>query len=94
MAEIISTPVKGHNLILENRKQAVLTGVNEVESFDDHEVVLFTQLGDLKIKGKNLKIIKISTETGGLELTGDIDALIYGNNQEKQPKNIITRLFK
>ena len=40
-----------HNVILENRSHLVLSGVTDVDSFNETEIALFTQLGELKIKG-------------------------------------------
>ncbi len=84
----------GHNLIMENRKKAVLSGVKEVGSFNEYEAVIYTNLGELKIKGKNIQISNINTDTGELILTGIIDSLHYSNNTERVPNNIITRFFK
>ena len=43
-----------HNAILENRQRLQLSGVTDVDSFDEDEIRLFTQLGELTIKGKDL----------------------------------------
>ena len=52
-----------HNAILENRQKLELSGVTDVDSFNEEEIRLFTQLGELTVKGKNLhiKIKKIKT---------------------------------
>ena len=51
-----------HNAILENRQRLQLSGVTDVDSFDEDEIRLFTQLGELTIKGKDLHINEISVE--------------------------------
>ncbi|HUS89576.1 MAG TPA: YabP/YqfC family sporulation protein, partial [Desulfosporosinus sp.] len=43
---------KGHRLVMENREQIALTGVQKVQSFDPKEIVLETELGILSIKGE------------------------------------------
>ena len=53
-----------HNAILENRQRLQLSGVTDVDSFDEDEIRLFTQLGELTIKGKDLHINEISVESG------------------------------
>lgn len=85
---------KSHNFILENRKKLVLTGVRDVDSFNESEVNVFTELGELKIKGKELQIKNINVESGEMEMTGFIESFNYGNNTERAPNNFITRLFK
>ena len=79
---------------MENRRLLILTGVKDVESFTDSEILLFTSLGELKIRGKNLQIGKFNLETGDFQATGEIGALIYGETTAKVPRNFITKLFK
>ena len=46
--------IKPHVLILENREKMNVSGVLDVESFNDEMVVLLTNKGKLTIKGENL----------------------------------------
>ena len=57
-----------HNAILENRQRLQLSGVTDVDSFDEDEIRLFTQLGELTIKGKDLHINEISVESGDVSV--------------------------
>ena len=45
-----------HNLIMEDRKTLTLTGISDVDSFDEQTVVLITDIGELIIKGDSLQI--------------------------------------
>lgn len=83
-----------HNFIMQNRQTVVMTGVKEVESFNDSEIFLHTELGELCVKGKNLNISKVSVETGDLEMQGTVSAVFYGEDKERKPRNFITKLFK
>jgi sporulation protein YabP len=83
-----------HNFILENRARLLLNGIHDVGSFNEGEVVVFTTQGELKIKGRDLHIIRVSIETGDMEMTGKIDSLNYSDNIKKVPNNIITKFFK
>jgi len=78
---------------MENRRKIVLTGVKDVESFNENDIVVITHSGGLKIRGRNLEIGKVSVETGDLEMTGDITSLHY-SNVDRTPNNIITKLFR
>lgn len=49
-----------------------ITGVTDVESFDEQAVQLSTPLGELTIKGLGLHIGRIDVNTGELELEGEI----------------------
>jgi sporulation protein YabP len=66
-----------HALSVENRKFLSVTGVTEVESFDENVISAVTDLGSLKISGENLNIKKLSLEQGDLEIEGKINSLVY-----------------
>ncbi len=83
-----------HNLILENRKNLVLTGVTDVDSFDESAILLYTQLGELVIRGKNLHINVMNVETGDLSVEGDISALVYGDKDIRKKPSVLAKLFK
>ncbi len=72
-----------HSLALENRKLLTLTGVCEVESSDDKQVILKTDMGKLKISGSSLSIGKLNVETGELSLSGNVNILEYKENKTK-----------
>lgn len=83
-----------HNLTLENRNILNLTGVTDVDNFDEHQIVLYTQLGELTIQGKNLHINSMSVDTGKLSVEGDIWAMVYGEKDKKKPATFFSKLFK
>lgn len=83
-----------HNAILENRSKLMLSGVTDVDSFDEQQIMLFTELGELTIKGENLHINEMSVESGNLSVEGDISALIYGDKNRKKRLTALGKLFK
>ena len=82
----------GHNIILENRKKVLLTGVKDVLGFDDQTITAVTNLGDITIKGNMLKMGNFSTDKGELQIEGDIVALVY--TQGKTGGGLLSKLFK
>lgn len=52
------------SLSLENRKKLTLSGVIEVISFDEQKIDLTTNLGNLTIKGEELKMNKLDVQNG------------------------------
>ena len=46
--------VRSHILTVENRKNGKLTGVQEVDSFNENEILFLTVEGKLLIKGEQL----------------------------------------
>ena len=67
------------NVILENRKKLTLTGIKDVLSFDDEIVIVESELGLLNIKGADLRVNKISVETGDVIVEGNIRAIEYSD---------------
>ena len=85
----------GQSVVLENRKKAVITGVREVEGFTETEVSLYTDMGQLTVKGRELRVSQVNTDTGELIMTGDlITSMVYSDKPRRTPDNFITRLFR
>ena len=83
-----------HNAILENRQRLQLSGGTDVDSFDEDEIRLFTQIVELTIKGKDLHINEISVESGDVSVEGDIWALVYGEKDRKKKLSAIGKIFR
>ena len=84
-----------HNLVMENRRRLVISGVKEVEGFTETEVLLYTEMGQLTVKGNNLHVSQVNTDTGELIMSGDtVNSLIYSDKPRRTPNNFITKLFR
>lgn len=68
---------KSHSLILENRQKAHLTGVSEVLGFDENQVTLLTDHGEIALTGEGLHVKKLMLEDGQLAVEGKIDGVVY-----------------
>jgi len=74
----MSTPAaKPFALTVDSRARAQVTGVTDVESFDEHTVVLNTHGGRLVIAGSGLHVSGLQLEEGRLTLEGAIDSAAY-----------------
>lgn len=83
------------NIILENREKLTISGVLDVLSFDDQIVILETELGLLSIKGENLKINKLSIDTGDVIVEGDIINLGYSEKDlDRKNGSFLGKIFK
>lgn len=78
-----------------NRKVLEISGVLNVESFDNEEFLLETECGFLAIKGQNLHIKNLSLEQGLVAIEGIMNEMAYldGNSQDKA-KGFLGKLFK
>ena len=93
MAEDKNLPKMPHNIILEDRKKLVLSGVSDVDNFDEHTVTVFTDMGELLIKGDDLHVNKLSVETGELSVEGKIVSLTYLDDQPKS-SGFFSKVFR
>ncbi len=81
-----------HNVILEGRRQASVSGVLEVLSFDEQEVLMETSHGTLRVEGVELHVEKLSLDIGELRLQGEIDAVEYVEPPKKKG-SLWSRIF-
>lgn len=85
-------PDMPHELRLENRARLNVTGVREVESFDENAVVLHTAKGVLVIRGQSLHLQTLSIDGGQVAVDGTVDALVYEESQKQG--GFFSRLFR
>ena len=93
MAERENAARTPHNVIMENRHTLSLSGVRDVDSFDEQTVVLMTELGELTVSGENLHISRLDQDTGELDMSGDIDQLFYSRPRQER-KGFFGRLMR
>lgn len=86
---------KSHKVSLAGRHQALVTGVNDVLSFDAGEVLLDTEMGILMIRGQELHVNRLSLEKGEVDVDGRVDSLTYSEGSlGKSGESFLGRLFK
>lgn len=73
-----------HILNVENRNKTTLTGIEEVISFSETQVELQTSMGQMIIKGKGLTMSKLDTDTGKLDISGEIELMEYTDIKKKR----------
>lgn len=85
-----------HSITLNERKNIMITGVKKIDSFDDEEFLLETNMGYIVIKGQGLEIVKLDTYQGNVSIKGKINSLNYMESAKKTEKqdSIISKLFK
>ena len=82
-----------HNIVIENRKKMTISAVSDVDSFDEGLITMYTDMGQLTIKGENLHINKLSVESGDVEIEGTIFALVY-TNATANKGGFVSKLFR
>ena len=71
-----------HRLELTGREHLTVSGVEDVERFDETGIVMSTSAGTLVITGEGLHIGKLSLDGGELHVDGRIDAISYESTEE------------
>ena len=88
--ELVKMP---HTVILESRKKVKITGVNDINSFDEENISLYTVEGEMEIKGEDLKVIKIDVAVGEVSIEGIITSISY-NDMEEMKSGFFAKLFR
>ncbi|MCL2368087.1 MAG: sporulation protein YabP [Oscillospiraceae bacterium] len=82
-----------HNVIIEGRERLNISGVEDVERFDEESIVVYTSRGLLIVQGSDLHIEKLSLDGGELAVEGEIHSLRY-EEETKEKGSLLARLFK
>lgn len=82
-----------HTINLDNREKLVATGITDILSFDEENIVAQTENGILVIRGYNLHINSLNLEKGSLIADGNVYSLSY-DNENSSKGSLLGRLFK
>lgn len=82
-----------HSVTIEDRGKMTVTGVSDVDSFDEQTMIVYTDMGELTVRGKGLHISRLNTETGELNITGTVSAIAYTDDRTKST-GFLNRLFR
>lgn len=84
-----------NNIILENRERLSLSGISEIESFDEEKITMMTDEGGLIVKGNGLKIDNLDVNSGDVLVNGRITAVVYSEDVlSKRQSGFFAKLFK
>lgn len=84
-----------HNIIMENRKKISVSAVEDVDSFDENGIVLYTAMGLLEIKGRDIHITKLNLESGEIIAEGEFDCMIYPDSvKSSEKKGFLSGILK
>ena len=82
-----------HHIILDSRSSLSVSGVEEVESFDENTIVMVTVRGTLVVRGDGLHIEKLSLDGGDLKVEGLVDSLTY-EDEGREKGGFLARLLR
>lgn len=82
------------NIILENREKLSITGVTDILTFDEDEIILNTEHGILEIMGTDLKVEKLSLDSGEILARGFINSINYPGEKHEKTSGFFKSMFK
>ncbi|NLO22385.1 MAG: sporulation protein YabP [Syntrophomonadaceae bacterium] len=86
-----------HTLLLLDRRTMEISGVENVNTFDEEEIILETVMGFLYVLGEQLHVSMLNLEQGKVVVEGSIINIQYkkeGKDIKTRGKNILSRLLK
>ena len=83
-----------HGISINERKLVYITGVNKIESFDEEEFLLDTNMGYLVIKGNGLEIVRLDTKDGIVSIKGNVSFSYFDNIKKGTKSSLFDKLFK
>ena len=88
-----------HKLTIEHRENVAVTGVVDVISFDEEQVVCDTDMGVLILRGENLHVNNLNLDSGLLDIFGEIISVNYeeqgrGPGHGKSKGTFLGKIFK
>ena len=87
--------VQEQDIVMRSRRMLDITGVKQVESFDNEEFLLETVMGFLSVRGQNLQMKNLDVESGVVSIKGKIMEIIYLDDQQSEKaKGFFSKLFK
>lgn len=86
---------KSQNIIIHNRERISLSGVIDVESFNEDSIIVDTALGSLGINGQNLRINRFNIEDAELVVEGEFIGVEYFENSKsaQKSKSLLGKVF-
>ena len=87
-----TSPASPQRIELSGRESLTVSGVEDVDRFDEAEIVMNTSLGVLVVTGDSLHIGKLSLDGGELHVDGRIDAIAFEDAPSSRG-GLLSRLF-
>ena len=82
-----------YSVHIEGRELMSVSGVKDVDCFNEAEIELLTDAGQLRIEGSGLHITKLSLDEGQVIVEGEILALEYSEDAQ-QRGSLFSRMFR
>ena len=79
----------------ERQAEGSVTGVRDIHSFNESEILLETDAGKLSVKGELLHVKHLDLEKGEAEIEGKIGSFVYlSKKSETKEESLLRRMFR
>ena len=89
-----TTEIKNASIMLWERKQLQLSGIEDVISFDELSVYVMTKNGNLLIEGNDLHITTLDISSGNMVIEGMLRSMIYNDKEVKKKDGFFAKIVK
>lgn len=83
-----------HSVILENRERGKLTGVQDIHSFNENEILLVTNAGKVLIKGEQLHVMGLDLVKGEAEIEGKVNSVSYLTKKAQKKEEPLLKFLR
>lgn len=91
----VAETAKKHSVTIDNREKISISGVEDVESFDEETIIVYTSMGTLTLKGGDFRISKLNVDSGELMVEGEMDSIAYSDEHaHEKAGGFFGKLFK
>lgn len=91
----INNSYGSHEIKIVDRSVMSFSGIKKINSFDNEEFLMESNMGMVLLKGEKLEIIKLDTHEGNVKIKGKINSFTYIENVKKnKEESLIAKLFK
>lgn len=93
--EIRRIDTRPHRVTIEDREKITITSVEDIDSFNENEVIFLTGAGMMTVLGEDLHINKLNLEEGLLVIDGLIQTVDYSDHEEQRTRTgIFSKVFR
>lgn len=83
-----------HNMVMKDRKSLEISGIKQIDHFDEDEFLLESVQGWLEISGKELTLDKLDKERGEVIIKGNIEGISYVSTHKGSRESLFSKIFK
>lgn len=88
--------IQNQVITITNRKRLEISSIKKIESMNEEEFVVLTNLSTVRISGENLEMLHLDLDKGNLLIGGTIDDVVYLDKEvtKEKKQGFMSKIFK